>query len=521
MHMAGFARIFSFVMVLAMFGWASQAQTTRATTRPANDLAVVIVIKGDINAFTQRTLKNGVEEARQVGAGTVILQMKTPGGLVSSGLEMARYLKQQKDVHTVAFIEGYAYSAGTMIAMACDEIVMEPNAAIGDCAPISIADGQLVTLGETERAKVQSPILADFYDSASRNGYDPDLTAAFVVVGRNVHWIENDEGTRDFVDTKEYNERVKEGGPWKSVAGVPNPIDGNDMLLTAHTELAMKLGLAKAESANIQALASLRGYTIAATYMPSSGEKLIALLDSDIVRFLLMLIFMQSLYAALHVPGHGFPEALAVSSLALLIGVPLLTGYAQWWEIAAILVGLVLIAVEIFVLPGFGIAGILGIALVLFGLIMTFVGTEPDMPGALPSLDATWDAIKQGFIVVTGGMLCSLFLWVWLNRYLPKMPYFNKLILAGGAGQVTVAEANEPDAFPSIGMAGKATTDLRPGGSAEFFDESLNDRRIVDVVSDSGFIRVGTNVVVREVSGSRVVVREMNSAKRQGDKGTW
>ena len=204
-------------------------------------------------------------------------------------------------------------------------------------------------------------------------------------------------------------------------------------------------------------------------------------------------------------------------SLVLLLGVPLLTGYAQWWEIVAVVLGLALLAVEIFMIPGFGVTGISGILLVLVGLIMTFVPKEPGgLPGILPHLRGTWDAIQQGLLVVVGGLACSMALWLWLNRYLPKLPYLNHLILTATSGgspsatELPSTPAPAPDVWPAVGTIGTAITDLRPGGSASFPDETLGDNRMADVISDSGFVRAGVKVVVREASASSVVVRAIS-----------
>jgi membrane-bound serine protease (ClpP class) len=399
-----------------------------------------------------------------------------------------------------------------MIAIACNEIVMTPGSKLGDCAPISLTtSGELQTLGPAERAKFESPILQDFYDSAVRNGYDPLLAQAMVSVGRVVHWVKDESGHRRFVDAAAYNKLVTEG--WKSVEGVPDPVDGADTLLTVGADLALRLGLARAIEPTSESLATSRHLQIIATLAPSSGESLIGFLGSTAVRGLLTTIFLFALYTAFSHPGHGMPEAIAMTSLGLLVGVPLLTGYAQWWEILAILLGVLLVALEIFVIPGFGIAGISGIALLLLGLTMTWVGNEPiGIPGILPKLQGTWDALQRGVIVVVTGMFCSLLLWYWLQRYLPTLPYLNKLILTTTAGNVSVSASEVPGAvqavvWPAVGSRGRVVTDLRPGGSAAFHDEAINDERITDVVSDSGFVRAGSEVVVREAQGNHVVVR--------------
>ncbi len=496
------------IVMGAMGAVGAQVESTQPATAWATipSSTVIIRLEGSIDDFNRDALFRRFKEARKLGATTVILDVNTYGGLVTAGLDISRFLKQQDDLHVVAYVGEKAISAGAMIALAADEIVMGSSALLGDAAPIAASPGGgMQPLGDAERAKAESPILEDFYDSAIKNGYDPQLAQAMVQVGRTVHWVESDEGKRKFVDAEQYKKLTGEG--WKPVEGVRDPIDAANTLLTVSTDLAIKLGLAKSVAPSAEALAAERNLSIVATLVPSGGEKLIGWLDNGIIRFVLMLVFMQSLYAALHAPGHGFPEVLALSSLGILVGIPMLTGYAQWWEVLAIITGLVLIALELFIIPGFGLPGITGIVLFLFGLTMTFVGSEPpELPGFLPSMAGTRDALKQGLFIVTGGMGCSLLLWFWLSRYLPKLPYFNKLILhttAGGAEPGAAAMTSRDEGMPLVGDGALAITDLRPSGSARV--ESTGT--ITPVVSDSGFVKAGERLIVREVSGNRIVVR--------------
>jgi membrane-bound serine protease (ClpP class) len=143
------------------------------------------------------------------------------------------------------------------------------------------------------------------------------------------------------------------------------------------------------------------------------------------------------------------------------------------------------------------------------------VGDEPiEIPGILPKLPGTWAALQQGLLIVVGGMICSLALWVWLQRYLPRLPYLNRLILTTTSGDLVVANPTfeSGGTWPVVGSRGRVVTDLRPGGTAAFRDESISDDRITDVVSDSGFVPAGREVVVREVRGSHVVVRAAGDA---------
>jgi len=169
------------------------------------------------------------------------------------------------------------------------------------------------------------------------------------------------------------------------------------------------------------------------------------LLSTPLARGILIVILIQTLYLALAHPGHGIPEVAALLSAALLLGVPLLTGFATWWEIAIIFFGLGLVALEIFVIPGHGVTGLIGLLLFLGGLVMTFAGTEPSPAGFVPSLRGTWTNIGHGLVTVTVGLICSIALWFWLQKYLPKLPYLNRLILTTTTGDTASLLAERPD----------------------------------------------------------------------------
>jgi membrane-bound serine protease (ClpP class) len=488
---------------------ASHAQvepTSAPSTVPSSTSAAVVVIDGEINDFTQTMLEKRLDSARDAGARTVILSINTWGGAALAAIEISQLIKRQDDLHVIAFVDRKAISAGAMIALACDEIVMQPGSMLGDCAPI--IPGQ--QLEKTERAKSEGPILAEFADSAARNGHDALLVQAMVSVGRIVHFIQSPDGDRRFVDADGYDQLVK-NGDWKPVEGVNNPVDDGESLLTVTADQALKLGLSKATVATPAALAEARGLSIVRIFEHSAGERLISFLSSSAVRGVLSVIFLLSLYASFSHPGHGAPEAICLSSLGLLVGMPLLTGYATWVEIVLVVIGIGLLALELFVIPGFGFVGITGIMMLLSGLVLTFVPTEPNLPGWLPSLSGTWTALWRGIIVLTIAMVASMGLGMWLNKYLPSVPYFNRLVLTatvgGGEDEGSYATLIDQPVWPEIGALGRAITDLRPGGRAAFADPVTQSLQTTAVVSDSGFVAANTQVVVYEVHGNRVVVR--------------
>jgi hypothetical protein len=147
----------------------------------------------------------------------------------------------------------------------------------------------------------------------------------------------------------------------------------------------------------------------------------------------------------------------------------------------------------------------------LVGLLMTFVGKEPAGPGMLPNMEQTWANLREGLLVITGGLGCSLLLSMWLRRFLPKLPYFHRLILTATSGGNSHAsepgELPQGNLWPGVGTQGKAVTELKPGGSAEFMDLSLGDVRTIAVISESGYVPAGSKLVVRESRANHVLVR--------------
>ncbi len=487
------------------------ADSPTQPTGPESDArakTVVIPISDEINDYTRDDLLRRFQRARDMGAKTVILRINTYGGLVTAGLDISRFLRDQTDIHTIAFVKTKAISAGSMIAIACDEIVMSPGSQIGDCAPIIFStDGQLQPLPAAERAKEESPVLSDFLSSARRNGYDPLVAEAMVRVQTVVHVLQNANGDKRFVDDDGYKDLLKQG--WKPMPGVPDPVDGADTLLTVGPDIAQTLNLSKATVPTTDELIKDRHLSLIADLTPGVGDEIVAILSNPFARFLLLTAFIMALNISLHAPGHGAAEATAVVSLALLVGVPLLTGYAQWWEILVIVAGLALCAFEIFVFPGHGVSLALGLFMIVLGLVLTFVGREPASPGWLPNMHQTWRNAQTGLLVVIGGMICSVILSVWLRKYLPAIPYFKRLVLTEtSGGSIPLAlQPLKPDSWPFVGTIGEAVSELKPGGSARF--PFADDTRTTSVVSSSGFVPPGSKIAVEEVRGTRVVVRQV------------
>lgn len=481
-----------------------RAESGPALSQPGQPAAIVPLV-GQIDDYSRDDLIKRFEKAKAMGAKVIIVSIDSPGGVVTPSMEISRYLKRQSDVRTIAFVKEKAYSGAAMVAVACDEIWMAPDSPLGDCAPIIFEpSGGVTTMGDTERAKQEGPVVNEFLDSARRNGYDPLLLTSMVSIKHPLTVVQNEKGTIRVVREADAAHMSADG--WKPAPGFET-VDGSGILVTVNPAQAIALGLAKGQISSEEALAAKLGDPLIADLTPNLGYKLVQFLGNPWIRMILLTVFLQCLYIAIHAPGHGAAEAIAVVSLGLLIGIPLFTGYATWWEVGAIFLGLALCAFEIFVFPGHFVSLILGSLLVVGGLVMTFV--PMGLPGWLPSAAAAWHGVQTGLLAIFGALACWVLLSMWLRRYLPSIPYFHKLILTATSGNAAALPAPGDKAprelWPFVGTVGVAATDLRPGGSVQF--PYGGGSRASAVVSTTGYLPQGSKVVVEEIQGSSVRVR--------------
>lgn len=507
------ARRLTIPLCLALAGAVSAA----AQTRPAG---AVIPIHGEINDILADSVFRRIEDARQQGVKVLIFEMNTPGGLVTSAIELSKRIKRLPDegIATVAWIREDAYSAGALISIAAQQIVMSSTGRIGDCAPILISPGGgLVELGETERAKVESPVLQEFRDSAARNGYDQVLTRAMVTAGAEVWWLERIEGAeRRFVHTEEKDLLVGGDSPeWRLVTTyvdpltngeqpVKQPVDGASELLTLSQSEAVAFGLARAIVRNEAELQSFLTLSAAPVRLEITGWEAFALwLNRPFVRGFLFVLVLLGAYTEFKFPGLIVPGAIALVSLAIFLAAPYAAGLANVWTFVLLGIGFILLAVELFVLPGFGIAGILGILLILLSFVGTFVPGEPGAPPlSLPSTQAAWDALKVGFLTMMCSVVIAFFGIILVLRYFPSLPIARHFLLENPVPTPAVAAAAGTP-LVQAGDVGVVLGPLRPGGQARFGHD------VVEVSSQGEYVDSGTRVQVIRCEGMAVVVRPL------------
>jgi membrane-bound serine protease (ClpP class) len=225
------------------------------------------------------------------------------------------------------------------------------------------------------------------------------------------------------------------------------------------------------------------------------------------VRIGLVLIFAVGLIWELSTPGVSAPGGAAAVALLILLGAPALTGLAQWWDILFVLVGILLIVLELFVIPGFGIAGISGVVLLGMGFIGTFIAPDPG-GGLLPSSPEAQQQALRGVLTMLVAFFGGAIGLYFISRHFQSLPIFNKLVLATTSGNdsqpASMFEPMRPMGAgrPRAGDTGIVETQLRPSGKVRFGD------RLYDVVSGHGIIDAGATVVVRTSDPFSIVVEK-------------
>ena len=498
-------------------------------------IGAIIPIDTEITDVTAASVKRRIAEARERGADTIIFELNTPGGLVSSTLDISDMIRTLVGVKTVAWVNTTAHSGGAIVAIACEEIVMARSSRIGDAQVIFGNPVGAEAVPEDLKPKITTPVLAEVRHSAQLRGYSQVLCESFVDPDREVWWIEHkDTGERRFVFRDDKikllgetdTEAAVEGAdpaaapaepveaPWKLVetyydilldteVDAIQPVVRSDQLLQMSPSEAYAYGFSKGVVTEQPELVSHLKLAAVHRLTASWSESLALWLTSMWVRGFLLVIIMLGAYVEFHTPGVGVPGLVALICLAIFVGAPYLTGLANAWEILAIVVGVLLIALELFVIPGFGIAGISGVILVLVGLLATFVppeGPNPGIPFSIPSLPSTLNALKMAMLTMVSSLVISLAGMVLLSKYLPKMPLFRQII----PENPTPSEVLTDDPYRGmarIGDTGIAATPLHPSGKARFGPE------LVDVVTQGEYLDSGAHVEVVERWGNRVVVR--------------
>mgnify|MGYP001604059165 CR=1 FL=1 len=367
----------------------------------------------------------------------------------------------------------------------------------------SIGSAEVVGGEEQHREKYTSAIRTEFKARAEKKGYPANLMMAMVDKDLEVHEVLVD-GARQFLTPQEIQEARNKGNLVEEV----KMIIASGKLLNLSAGDALKYGLASAikdERAEIPPLVGITNFTFKEV-TPTWSEHLVMYLTSPAVSGILILAGLLAAYMAYQAPGTGLMEAIAVVCFALVFFGHYLIGLAEVTEVLLFVLGMGLIAVEIFLLPGFGVFAISGAILILVSLIMSMQGfVIPDMKGA------PWQLVtlERNFIVVGLAFSLSLIIFVIIVRYLPSVPFFSHLILSADVKTSAGFSSVAMDAAPLLGKKGVVFTALRPVGKITMLDDrGQQTGQNIEAVTGGDFINKGEAVVIIEIDGSRIVVEK-------------
>lgn len=497
--------------LLLIAGQGMGAEPNEAPTDSSVAKAAVIVCKGMIDEGLFKSIQRRTQMALDQDVEYLIYEIGTYGGLVQSADDISKYfiLDIGKKANTIAYVTTEAISAGAMISVSCQDIIMRENTTIGDCAPIVIGG----KLEGVEREKTESFIRAIFMRAAEANGYPAALLKAMVTMQEKVYRVEN-------LQTNEhefFEERELPQDPNKYDLDNKDLVVDDDELLTLTASQAYEYGIARAQVKNradvIDFLAERDGVTFTDEPMvlyTNWSEEMVRWLSSPGVMAVLVMIALLGVYIEFNTPGLGLPGLAAVICFVIIIGSKYLVGLANWIEVALFLVGILLLLIEFLILPGFGIAGILGIICLLAGLLGMLYENLPndDSPWPWPQGEIAWNDFTWGVVGLSLGF-AGFLLFAWLfSKYMPKLQFLSGLILvpapAGQGREMPVSLTAAPDSTSKgvkVGDRGEVISTLRPTGKAKFGDA------IVDVVALAEFLDKGTRIEIIEIHGNRVVVK--------------
>ncbi len=421
---------------------------------------------------------------RDMGAeDTVIFRINTNGGRIDAALDIADQIFASKCA-TTAFIEQKALSAGAMISVSCDSIVMTTGSTMGDCAPVTISDGSMEILGE----KVQSPLRAKFRVYAQKGGYPLALAEAMVTPELVIYQIDNGDNTHDYIRAKDLPTLSEE------VAATATIFVKDGELLTLSSTEAFESGFAKQIVDNFDSYAKKQNIDTEQLFARSWSEQFVSFIG--VIAPLLLTIGMAGLYIETRTPGLGVAGIIGLLALSLAFGAQYMVGLADYTELSLLMVGLFLLAAEVFIIPGFGVVGVLGI------LFIASAGVLSLQDFTLPSPDLPWqdEIFRDNVQMILFALLQTVGLVVLFFLYI--FPRLGRLV-AGPILVDTLQTTNDIQKSSScVGLVGVVTKRLHPIGQIE-----IDNRRHNALSADGIYIETGMRVTVIKHRGQNLVVR--------------
>lgn len=408
----------------------------------------------DINASAWRNTSQAFAKASLEKADVILIKMNTFGGALNFADSIRRIILDSP-IKSIVFIDHNAASAGALISLACDKIYMTKGSSIGAASVVNQA-------GEVLPEKYQSYMRGLMRTTAEAKGRNPDIAEAFV-------------------DPDVDLPTIKEKGK----------------VLTLTSSEALEVGISNGTVKNIEEVFSMEGIENPQiiAHQVTFMDSLMGFLTNPAVQGFLIVLIMGGIYFELSTPGIGLPLLVAVLSAILYFSPLYLEGLAAHWEIMLFVIGVVLLLLEIFVIPGFGVAGISGIAFIVCSFAFSMVAND----GFDFSLTAP-DSLFRSFMVVILSIVGALILAVVFGKGILKTKAFKRLVLS----EEQKADSGYVSSVMDINLMNKvgvAKTDLRPSGKVEIEDVYY------DAVSLGGYVDKGSTIYVVKHENYNLFVR--------------
>lgn len=425
-----------------------------------------IDIKKEIDNTTRLYLRNGLSEANTIGADAILIHMNTYGGLVDAADSM-RTAILYSPIPVYVFVDNNAASAGALISIACEKIFMRKGANIGAATVVN-------QTGAAMPDKYQSYMRSMMRSTAEAHGKDT------IIQGQDTlyKWKRDPLIAEAMVD-----ERV----------AIPHLID-TGKVLTFTAQEAEKWGycdgIAESPDEVISQYLGYKEYEIK-SYTPSWFDEVKGFLMSPVLQSFLIIIIIGGIYFEMQTPGLGFPSAAAILAAVLYFAPLYIDGLAANWEILLFVIGVLLVAAEVFIIPGFGVAGIGGIILIVGGLTMSLLNnTDFNFD------QVTGEEMGEATLTVLVGLVAGFIGMIWLSNKIGHQGIFRKIALNTDLEKAF----SSPNLSALIGKEGTAATVLRLSGKV------IIDGEFYDGVSESGFIEKGCKVKVVRFENAQVYV---------------
>ncbi len=463
------------IAIAAMLLLLSGTPADTSKTSPAADKTVVYVfpVRDEIGKASWRVMREAFSEAQQQKADYIIIHMNTYGGAVNFADSMRTRILNSA-IPVFVFIDNQAISAGALISIACDSIYMRPGGNIGAATVVD-------QTGSVVPDKYQSFMRSTMRATAEAHGKDTIVSGNDTIV----KWHRDPRIAEAMVDPTV----VAEG------------IDDSTKVLTLTAEEAVANDYCEGLATNIPEVlkrAGIKDYELV-TYRPSGVDKIIGFLLSTVVQGILIMLMIGGIYYELQSPGIGFPLIIALAA-ALLYFAPLyLEGLAAHWEILLFIAGIVLVFLEIFLFPGFGVAGISGIVLIITGLTLSLVD---NISFRFESTEAVGQLAKAFFTVVVSVFMAFVVALFGTRRFAfsGRMSGLSLGTVQDHKDGYISSDIRQKD---MIGKTGIAWTMLRPSGRIEI------DGEIYDAKAEISYIEKGAKIrVIRDEAGQLYVIKD-------------